>query len=541
MLIFLKRLFVPRKISHKIWFSIAILLTAYFITTALSFVFKGRIQRKLKEIGICSELSTEAGRDLTYNLNEQMKLYQDAVMISELSLVDEADRHSKLVVASLNKLSGIIFNTRETNNMIFLLKEKIIQYVKEARPVYSALSNEDESLAIIEHSIKLAQKKKIMTYLAVELTSMVARDLTNAMSTMSLAIEKQKLVEASLVFVAFILSIAAVMFIINNFITLPLRAIIENVKDIAREDNDMLKYVQVTTNDEVAELAGWFNTYVDKRTAELRDTNQTLQQTLETQQKTQDKLVEIEKMAALGSLVAGVAHEINTPVGVGVTGASYLEEESQHITEKYSEGNLKGSELETYLKTVTTTSTSILSNLLRAGELIKSFKQVAVDQSHEERRKFKIKKYIKEVLVSLRPKYKNSGHTIEIICHDNLEINSYPGSFSQIITNFVMNSLIHAFDGIEKGIMLFDVSIKEGELLFKYKDNGHGIDEENLKMIFEPFYTTKRNQGGTGLGMHIVYNLVTQTLGGQIECTSSFSTGTTFLIRLPIQQENNDE
>lgn len=246
----------------------------------------------------------------------------------------------------------------------------------------------------------------------------------------------------------------------------------------------------------------------------------------------EEQLVQSEKMAALGGLVAGVAHEINTPVGIGVTGASLLEEETREIANAFASGELRKSDLEDYFRTASESSATILKNLNRASELIQSFKQVAVDQSTEEKRHFKLKAYIDEVLLSLRPKYKRTGHTVMVDCPDGLTLYSYPGAFMQIITNLMDNSLTHGFEGIENGMITLTVSIREGELMFVYTDNGKGMNDSQVKMVFDPFFTTKRARGGTGLGMHIVYNIVTQTLGGRIECSSVPDQKTVFSIRL---------
>lgn len=263
--------------------------------------------------------------------------------------------------------------------------------------------------------------------------------------------------------------------------------------------------------------------------------NAALEESLIMLKRTQDHLVQSEKMVALGGLVAGVAHEINTPVGVGVTASSFLEDQTKSFRERFEKNGLRRSDIENYLKLTQETSSMILSNLMRAAELIQSFKQVAVDQSGEEKRLFNMKAYLSSVLVSLHPKYRRSGHTITLTCPDHIEINNYPGAFSQIITNLIMNSLIHGFDGIEKGKIDIDVEIKEALLLISYRDNGRGMEAGHLRKIYDPFFTTKRSHGGTGLGMHIVFNLVTQQLNGTIECSSRIGEGILFLIKIPVE------
>ena len=262
--------------------------------------------------------------------------------------------------------------------------------------------------------------------------------------------------------------------------------------------------------------------------------NHDLSHALDDLKATQKQLVESEKMAALGGLVAGVAHEINTPVGVGVTAASLLEDRTVAFLKTYQGGQMKRSDLEKYLDTAQQSSSMILNNLHRAAELIQSFKQVAVDQSSEERREFSVKAYLEEILLSLQPKLKKTQHTIEINGDNNLTLESYPGAFAQIVTNLVMNSLLHAYESEEWGQLTFNFEQNGKYLIFQYNDDGKGIPGENLGKIFEPFFTTKRTQGGSGLGLHIIYNLVTQKMGGSIRCESGVGNGTSFIIEVPV-------
>ncbi|MCG8616581.1 MAG: response regulator [Desulfobacterales bacterium] len=266
---------------------------------------------------------------------------------------------------------------------------------------------------------------------------------------------------------------------------------------------------------------------------DLETANQELKISLETLERARDQLVQSEKMAALGELVAGVAHEINTPVGVGVTAASFLDAKTKEFFEVYESGELKRSELESYLKTVREVSNSILINMGRAAELISSFKQVAVDQSSEKRRRFNLKEYIDEILLSLRPRYKKTTHTITVNCAPDIEMTSYPGAFSQILNNLIMNSLIHGFKDMEEGRIEMDISRNSDAISFVYKDNGRGMDEKQKEKAFDPFFTTMRGKGGTGLGMSIVFNLVTQTLKGQISLESESGKGVVFSMTLP--------
>ncbi|QEP44406.1 sensor histidine kinase [Ectothiorhodospiraceae bacterium BW-2] len=248
----------------------------------------------------------------------------------------------------------------------------------------------------------------------------------------------------------------------------------------------------------------------------------------------QSELIKSEKMAALGGLVSGVAHEINTPLGVSITATSHLAEESRRFSLLLQEGKMKKSSLVNYVEQVDEGVVMLQANLTRAAELIKNFKQVAVDQSIEEIRTLNLGDYLQEVLSSLRPKWKHTQ--IELITDfaDKVEITTYPGALAQIMTNFISNSIIHGFeDGSVAGEIAITLTQQPQGIELRYRDSGKGMAQESLDKIFDPFYTTRRGQGGTGLGMHIVYNLVTQKLKGSIDCHSAPNEGCRFTIILP--------
>ncbi|MFZ4730684.1 MAG: sensor histidine kinase, partial [Pseudanabaena sp.] len=261
---------------------------------------------------------------------------------------------------------------------------------------------------------------------------------------------------------------------------------------------------------------------------------QELSQALSNLQSAQTELVKSEKMAALGGLVAGIAHEINTPIGIGVTAASLITDKIQELSDSLQKGLLKRSDLDKFLDTLKQSSLIVLANLNRAAELIQSFKQVAVDQSSEERRAFDLKTYLEEVLLNLQPKLKRTKINVLIDCPDNIILDSFPGLISQIATNLVMNSLLHAYDAGDNGTICFCVTQYSDSLSLQYSDDGKGIPSDNIDKIFDPFYTTKRGQGGSGLGLHIVYNLVTQKLQGTITCESQVGVGTKFMMQIPL-------
>ncbi|KAF5039784.1 Sensor kinase CckA [anaerobic digester metagenome] len=177
-----------------------------------------------------------------------------------------------------------------------------------------------------------------------------------------------------------------------------------------------------------------------------------------------------------------------------------------------------------------------LINLNRASDLIRSFKMVAADQISESRRSFNVREYVGQVLLSLRPKLKKTSHTVEVVCDEDLIVVSYPGAFSHILTNFIVNTLTHAYDEGQEGHIRIEIARTDGVLNMTYSDDGRGMPPEVQEKIFEPFFTTARAKGSTGLGLHIVFNTVTRTLGGTVTCCSAPGHGTTFQVRVPIGQ-----
>jgi signal transduction histidine kinase len=280
---------------------------------------------------------------------------------------------------------------------------------------------------------------------------------------------------------------------------------------------------------------------VDQRTAELVATNGSLKNTLSTLELAQSQLVESEKMAALGGLVCGVAHEINTPVGISVTAASSLQDYTDRLVADYQKNELDQAQLEEFIDTAKQTSGILMTNLERAAGLVQSFKLVAVDQSTESAREIDLKSYLKSTVESLTPELKAGEHSIEVDCPDELLIETYPGIIAQILTNFVLNSVRHGFGKEKKsGQIHIGVIRKENGIELSYADDGKGMQDDVLKHAFDPFFTTARGQGGTGLGLSIVYNLVSHKLGGKIKCQSTPGEGVLFTLLIPDRRTNEE-
>ncbi|PCK08308.1 MAG: two-component sensor histidine kinase [Alteromonadaceae bacterium] len=272
---------------------------------------------------------------------------------------------------------------------------------------------------------------------------------------------------------------------------------------------------------------------VQERTSDLERVNQELTGTLEQLQRAQQDLVQQEKLAALGSLVAGVAHELNTPIGNGRTVASTMAVSTSEMVAAFKSG-LKRSALEQYLGDMEEGMQLVCLSLEKASELVSSFKQVAMDRTSTQRRSFSISSVLRETRITMKPTLKHTPYELDIRIADNAILDSYPGPLGQVITNLLNNAILHAFDGRDYGKILIEVSGIDDQVRLIVEDDGCGIVEENQKRIFDPFFTTKLGEGGNGLGMHIVHNIVTALLGGSIEVNSKVGVGSKFTVTVPL-------
>ena len=281
---------------------------------------------------------------------------------------------------------------------------------------------------------------------------------------------------------------------------------------------------------------------LEQRQRELQGSNQRLEESLSELQRTQSELIAAEKMAALGQLVAGVAHEVNTPLGVALTASSHLHVQTRSLGRDVQDGKLSRSRLNRYVEESGQIADMIERNLGRAAQLVHSFKQVSVDRSSDGRRVFVLKEFLDELLFSMESQWKRRPVDVVVDCDETLQLDSFPGALGQIIANLLQNALVHGFDEAQTGSIRIAAKAEGDDALeLTVRDDGKGIKPDVLSRIFEPFFTTRRGQGGTGLGLHISFNLVTQKLGGTLSVRSQPGAGTEFLLRLPrVAPENAD-
>ncbi len=338
---------------------------------------------------------------------------------------------------------------------------------------------------------------------------------------------------------ALLLVIYIISIFLSNYLLSPILSLASTAEDIASSQNYATR-VNYNSKNEIGSLYKAFNMLLKdtenltnnlEKQVEIR--TQELEKSLYDLKQTQQKLIESEKMSALGNLVSGIAHEVNTPLGNAITGSSIIIKETESLISDYENETLTKSTMEKRLSVLNDTSKLLLKSLNYASGLIKSFKQISVDQVTNDIRVFDIKNYIQEIFLTNHNKLKLLPVKV-IIEGENIKIKNSPGVIAQIFNNLIQNSIIHGFEDIKKEAQII-VIIKEEDnnLILEYEDNGNGIKEDIIDKIYEPFVTTKRNTGGTGLGLNIVYNLVHQKLKGTLDMQSEKNLGTKFIIVIP--------
>jgi signal transduction histidine kinase len=353
----------------------------------------------------------------------------------------------------------------------------------------------------------------------------------------TLADISRKVLSIAVIFLGIIMTVGT---LIALSIRLPLRQILASMHAITSGDYDH-RVAGTAARDEVGAMARAVEVFrenaIDKRKAEddLRASKEKAEGALLELNAAQQNLIDAERLAALGGLVAGVAHEVNNPIGISLTVASSFARKSMLFeAELKSEAPLRRSHLEEFVRSARDAAQQLVGNLHRAAELIQSFKQVAVDRSHAERRQFSLHEATDQIIASLRPVLKKAPISLTVDVPEGLVIDGYPGSYGQILTNLFLNAANHAFPDSRAGAITISARPRgTDDIEIIFADNGAGMTPDVQRQAFDPFFTTRRNEGGTGLGLHIVYNLVTQQLGGRMMLESRLGQGTTFRIIMP--------
>lgn len=412
------------------------------------------------------------------------------------------------------------------------------------------LSNVQHQQNYIEQIIKIEQNQVLYGYLYIQTSNKAVKGFISKLIIIAIAF-----------FIAILALLALLVTIINRKINQPITTIIESVQTISQK-KDFSQRITKLSLSEVDILARTINILLNRieshiakqndmhhqalqqnnkltekvnaRTDALKESNQELLSTLEKLHQFQGHLVETEKMASLGEMVAGIAHEVNTPIGLGVTASTLLADRLNVISQSFEDKTLKSSQLKKFLIEGEENISIIYRNLERAAKLISSFKKVAVDQSSADIRQFNVNELLEEVMLALKTKIDQENVKITVDCPKNLIVESQPGPLNQILINLIINSIIHGFEQRENGVINISIHYLSEQLHVNYQDDGIGIDENIKARVFDPFTTTKRGSGGSGLGLHLVFNLVTQALNGHIDFKSNAEHGTLFNITFPV-------
>jgi len=534
--------------SLFLWVVITITATSLVITSSLSVYTQIKTYRHTLESN-ATTLATLIGRSASYSLSEDNPNYLEDRMryIASVTEVLNVHIYQTVSVAEESDTSLEIFASFNKDGELLIANQQKHLPAMEDNPTLSDAGDYMEIASqIFDESSHLPLGWIYLRISADNFNSLVAQSILLNVGVMILLI--------------LITSVAAFRF--QRYITEPIeslsfflqrtsrqrdysaRADASNVKELvvlSDAVNVMLARIQeYMQKQRVAEeqhrkLNSSLEEMVSQRTTALKDANQELIQTLEKLHQFQRQIVQNEKMASLGDMVAGVAHEVNTPIGLGVTASTMMLDRLAVIEKDFDNKTLKASAMRRFIDESNENLNIIYRNLNRAAELISSFKQVAVDQSSESSRTFCFAQLVNEILLSLQPRLKKLKHDINVECDPTLYVETKAGPINQILINLIMNSVIHGFEYIEKGqIDICAEMITTNKLKIVYRDNGKGIPNDIRKRIFDPFVTTKRGQGGSGLGMHLVYNLVTQGLNGSISITSEEGNGVEFVIIFPV-------
>jgi signal transduction histidine kinase len=446
---------------------------------------------------------------------------------------EEAHRNTDIIEKTIPAMSELADND--------LQREALQKLGEQTAALREGLTKLSEQLAsrteLLRNSIDASQAETIGAIDDLS-TKMRGRE-QKAQETFdrTLADISRKVLSIAVIFLGIILTAGV---LIGLSIRQPLQQIMAAMQAIT--SGDYGRQVQGTAaRDEVGAMARAVEVFrenaIAKRETEdaLRSSKEKAEGALLELRAAQQNLIDAERLAALGGLVAGVAHEVNNPIGISLTVASSFARRSEMFeAELNSSGQLRRSQLDEFVRSSRDAAQQLVANLHRAGELIQSFKQVAVDRSHAERRQFDLSESTDQIIASLRPVLKKAAIAVTVEVPEGLLIDGYPGSYGQILTNLFLNAATHAFAGGRSGTISISAKPRgpeDVEIIFA--DNGAGMTPEVQRQAFDPFFTTRRNDGGTGLGLHIVYNLVTQQLGGRMMLDSRLGQGTTFRIMMP--------
>ena len=532
---------LPRlKIAHRLALSYGAIILLLIATT-----FVG--------IGKLKELSATTDDALT---DKYPKIILVNQMNADLGIIARAMRNA-LILNDQDQLRVQISDIKTASgrmaNALFQLSHEITdadgqELLRQIRIVNSAYSvNQDDFTELIaEHKMEEARNLlRVDLYgyqnAYFELLDKLNRNQGDLMELSSKEVARTYRTARNVMFAligAAVLLSVGITFLISRSLLRQLGGEPDYAAAIAREiaAGNLLSRIYIAENDQSSLLfvmAGMRDRLIERDNA-LHDVNRDLANSIEALKKMQEDLISNEKLAALGALVAGISHELNTPIGNGITAASTLIELTSVFARDAKSGMTRSS-LNSYIDNVTEASEILLRNLTRAGDLVLSFKQVAADREASQGRRFILYDLVEEILLMLRPDIKKDPYVVTLDIPKDIVMESYPGPLSQVIINLLNNAMLHGFDGRESGtVSISAIQANADQVEISVADDGKGISPENLKRIYDPFFTTKLGAGSSGLGLHITYNIVTRILAGRIRVVSALNMGTTFIISLPM-------
>ncbi|MBA6390514.1 MCP four helix bundle domain-containing protein [Colwellia sp. BRX10-3] len=458
------------------------------------------------------------------NLTDARKyLYEEFVLIKShiISPDDKSMRHAEQQInkasfnfhQSLNKFEQTL-DTGEETKLLYEFKTKLKVFEElAARIIVLSQKNQDIEAGRLAND----EYRVIFDDMQINIEGMLH---TNIVGAQNLYSNNQQHFQDSR---SIIILVTTILITIGLFIGwLLIRTILEPLLNIQRHianltsSGDLLQQLEIEGKDEITELSEAFN----KMIASLYHT--------------QSKLIQAEKLTSLGSLVAGVSHEINTPLGISITMGSTIKDNFQKFSTLLKTGKVRRTDLERLDKEIFECLNILLPSLDKAVILIQSFKQVAVDQTSESRRTFLLSDVVEEVVNTLHHKIKNTDIKFEYLIDKDIEMDSYPGHLGQIITNLFNNAIIHGFDSTNSGVISISAKQNNSSVIIKFEDNGKGISKESISKVFDPFYTTRLGEGGSGLGLNIIFNIVVSLMGGKIKVDSELGKNTCFTLDFPL-------
>jgi signal transduction histidine kinase len=512
------------------------------LQTAIQQTYENEVLKPAKEMaGLYAILEGAIGRRdalLLPSLGKSREAFTAGLVAANayyLSLASDADDEARRNIATVEQTIPVMIDLAENS----LQRSALDALAQSAAAFRDGLKSLTEQFAARTRLLRTAidDNQAAMTEVVNRLSAqMTLRELQAQGSfdhTLTDIYQK-----VALVAVIFLLIILGVGMLITRSIIMPLKEIMAAMHAVVAERYDQPIH-GTQARDEIGEMARAVAVFrenaIAKRKAEneLRASKERAEGALKDLREAQQSLIAAEKLAALGGLVAGVAHEVNNPIGISLTVASSFARRCEDFAREVSAGPLRRSRLDEFLDGSRDAANQLVTNLQRAGELVQSFKQVAVDRSHADRRRFDLRESTDQIIASLRPVLKKSQVLLRVEVPSGIVMDSYPGSYGQVLTNLFLNSVVHAFPHGRSGVIIVEARQARDEVDIFVSDDGVGMSEEVQRRALDPFFTTRRNEGGTGLGLHIIFNLVTQQLGGRLTFESRVGWGTRFRIIIP--------